>query len=62
MIIAISRTFAPMVFPTIKKAPNKPKTAPDAPTDAWLEVFKNTEASEPVKSETVKTIKNLFLP
>ena len=54
--------FAPIVFPTIKKAPNKPKTAPEAPTDAKFEVFRNTEVSEPVKSETVKIIKNLFLP
>ena len=50
------------IFPTIKKAPNKPKIAPDAPTDAWFETFKNTEASEPVKSEMVKINKNLFLP
>lgn len=60
--MAISRMFAPIVFPTIKKAPNKPKTAPEAPTDAKFEVFRNTEESEPVKSEIVKTIKNLFLP
>jgi len=51
-----------MVFPTIKKAPNKPKVAPDAPTEAKLEVFKNTEASEPVKSEMANIVKNLFLP
>ena len=51
-----------MVFPTIKKAPNKPKIAPDAPTEAKFEVFKNTEVSDPVSSEMVNIVKNLFLP
>ena len=34
IITTIERMSAPILLPTIASAPNKPKIAPDAPTDA----------------------------
>jgi hypothetical protein len=50
------------VSPTIAKAPNNPKIAPDAPTEAPYKDAKYAEVKDPVKSEKKKTIRNFCFP
>mgnify|MGYP000553966049 CR=1 FL=1 len=56
----MERISAPILLPTIARAPNKPKIAPDAPTDALYKDAKYADVKEPVKSEKKKTIKKKF--
>jgi hypothetical protein len=53
---------APILLPTIARAPNNPKTAPDAPTEALYKDAKYAEVKEPVRSEKKKTIRNFCFP
>ncbi len=61
-ITQISRTPSLMRLRSAMKAPNKPKIAPDAPTETWRSFVRQIEASEPVKSETKKITRKRALP